>query len=68
MRRGENLTVREALEWKPRGKRPRERPRKRWIDVVEEDLKSLEAEDWRKAILVGNRWRSVVMAAKNLRE
>uniref|UniRef100_A0A2S2P2T1 Endonuclease-reverse transcriptase n=1 Tax=Schizaphis graminum TaxID=13262 RepID=A0A2S2P2T1_SCHGA len=47
MRRGENETVRVALEWKPKGKRPKGRPRKRWIDVVEEDLKILGVEDWR---------------------
>lgn len=34
----ENEVVRVALEWKPHGKRPR----KRWIDVVEETYKSLK--------------------------
>jgi sorting nexin-29 len=68
MRRGENETVRVALEWKPQGKRPRGRPRKRWIDVVEKDLKSLGIEDWREVVQDRDRWRSVVMAAKTLRE
>jgi len=61
MRRGENEAVRVALEWKPKGKIPRGRPRKRWIDVVEEDLKTLGVEDWRG--IIQDRWRSVVMAA-----
>jgi len=34
-RRGRN---RIALKWKPLDKRPRERPRKGWIDMVEEYL------------------------------
>jgi hypothetical protein len=68
MRRGENETVRVALEWKPQGNRPRGRPRKRWIDVVEKDLKSLGIEDWREVVQDRDRWRSVVMAAKTLRE
>jgi len=32
-----NDPVRVAFEWKP-GKRPRGRPRKKWIDVVAKDL------------------------------
>lgn len=40
MRRGENETIRMALEWKPQEKWLRGRPRKRWIDVVE-DLKTI---------------------------
>jgi len=58
MRRGEDETVRVALEWKPQEKRPRRRPRKRWIDMVEEDLKTLGVEDWREAVQDRKRWRS----------
>jgi len=54
------------LEWKSQGKRPRGRPRKRLIDVVEEDLKTLGVEDWREVVQYRVRWRSVVMAAKTL--
>lgn len=37
--------IRVALEWKPQSKRPRVRHRKRWLNVVEEDLKILGIED-----------------------
>ncbi|VVC43236.1 Hypothetical protein CINCED_3A011484 [Cinara cedri] len=50
MRKGENKTVRAALVWTPEWKRPRGRPRKRWIDVVEEDLKTLGVENWREIV------------------
>jgi len=59
VRRRENEVVRAALEWKP--------PRKRWIDVVEEDLKIIEVEDWRETAQDRDRWRSIVMAAKTFR-
>jgi len=36
--RSEDDINRVILEWKPTGKRPRGRPRKRWLDGVEEDL------------------------------
>jgi hypothetical protein len=39
MRREENNIVKSIMEWKPLGKRTRGRPRKRWIDSVEKDLK-----------------------------
>jgi len=41
MRRSEDDISRTILNWKPMGKRPRGRPRKRWTDVVEEDLERL---------------------------
>jgi len=66
-RRRENEIARAALEWKPQGKRPRGRPKRRWIDVVE-DLRILGVKDWRETAQDRDRWRSVVMAAKTLRE
>jgi hypothetical protein len=44
------------LELKPQEKRYRGRPRKRWIDVMEEDLKTLGVEDWRGIIQDRDRW------------
>jgi len=31
-------------------KRPRRRPRKRWLDVVEEDLERLGVQEWREVV------------------
>lgn len=67
-RRQNNEVVRVALEWKPHGKRPRGRLQKRWINVIEEDLKIIGVEDWRDTAQNRDRWRSVVLAAKTLRE
>jgi len=50
------------------GKRPRERPRKRWLDVVEEDLERLGVQEWREVVQDHEKWREIVMAAKILRE
>lgn len=50
MRRGETETARVALKWKLRGKRLSGRPRKRLIDVMEEDLKTRGVEDCREAV------------------
>jgi hypothetical protein len=66
--KGESDTAKPALEWKPYGKRPRGRPRKRWIDVVEEDLRNMGIGTWREMVLDRDRWREVVLAAKILRE
>jgi len=45
-----------ALKWKPQGKRPRGKPKKRWIDMVEEDLKTLGVENWIEAIQDRSKW------------
>jgi len=50
MRRSEDDISRAILNWKPRGKRPRGRPRKRWLDVVEEDLKKLGVQEWKELV------------------
>jgi hypothetical protein len=39
-----------VIEWKLEGKRPRNRPRKRWLDIVEEDLKAVGVQEWKEII------------------
>ncbi|VVC33695.1 Hypothetical protein CINCED_3A007504 [Cinara cedri] len=56
------------MEWKLEEKRPRGRPRKRWVDVVEKNLKALGVQEWKEIVQNGERWRDVVMAAKILIE
>ena len=45
MRMENRRTTRKIMEWKPYKTRPVGRPRLRWMDQVEEDLR-LEGEDW----------------------
>jgi len=56
MKREENETVKSTLEWKPHGKIPRGRPKKRWIDVVEEDFKALEVGIWKEVVQYRDKW------------
>jgi len=60
--------IKTVPSWKPAGKRPRGRPKKRWLDVVKEDLKRIGVNDWRNLIHDREKWREVVMAAKTLVE
>lgn len=55
MRRGKEETIRAVMEWKPKGKRPRGRPRKMRFDVVEEDLKALTVQEWKEVFQDGVR-------------
>ncbi|XP_050527980.1 uncharacterized protein LOC126898076 [Daktulosphaira vitifoliae] len=68
MRREETNEVRASIEYKPTGKKPRGRPKKRWMDGMRQDLERLEATDWEKRIQDRDYWRSVTVAAKTLAE
>ncbi|KAL4091440.1 hypothetical protein QTP88_026132 [Uroleucon formosanum] len=61
MRRSEEETIRAVIEWQPEGKRPRGRPRKRWLDIIEEDLKTVGVEEWKEIIQDREKWRDTVM-------
>jgi len=50
MRRDESKAVRAVIQYQSSGKRPRGRPRKRWFDGVNQDLRTLDVEDWKDII------------------
>ena len=41
-------TVKKLTEWEPYSSRPEGRPRLRWFDQVEEDLKKMKVRNWRE--------------------
>jgi hypothetical protein len=67
MGRGRN--VYRVLVGKPEGKRPLERPRRRWEDGIKMDLGEIGSGDveWIQLAQDRDRWRAVVNAAMNLR-
>jgi hypothetical protein len=51
MRKNEKETVRTVLEWRLTGKRPRvSLKKKRWLDIVEENLKKIGVREWRTIV------------------
>jgi hypothetical protein len=54
---------------KPEGKRPLERPRRRWVDNIRMDLKEIEWDgiDWINLAQGRDQWRALVRAVMNLR-
>ena len=51
--------------WVPQMRRPRGRPRKRWMDCIEEDWKGMnEKSEWRVVARDRSRWRRLVEEAK----
>jgi hypothetical protein len=55
-----------ALQGIPGGGR-RGKPRKRWLDDVEDDLRKMEVK-WRKKAMDRTEWRKICEAAKVLQE
>ena len=46
------------------GRRGRGRPRLRWIDDVEEDIRKLGVKRWRRKALAREEWASIIKEAK----
>jgi hypothetical protein len=58
-----------ALVGKPEGRRPLERPRRRWEDNIKMDLREVgcAGADWVDLAQDRDRWRAVVYTVMNLR-
>ena len=67
-RMGEVRGVYRVLVWKPEGKRPLGRPRRRWVDNIRTDLQEVECGyvDWIGLAQDRDRWRTLVSAVMNL--
>jgi len=59
-------TVKKLTEWEPSSSRPVGRPRLRWLDQVEEDLKKMEVRNWREKCKDRRLWNEIVKQAKTL--
>ena len=53
--------------WKPNAKRPRGRPRQRWVDRIKEDLKMLGIRNAEETAQNREEWRQYVVAAMGLK-
>jgi len=67
-RMGEGRSVYRVLVGKPEGKRPVGRPRRRWEDNIEMDLREFGCGnmDWIEVAQDRDRWRALVNAVMNL--
>jgi len=57
-------TVKKLTEWEPCSSRPAGRPRLRWLDEVEEDLKKMKVRNWREKCKDRRLWNEIVKQAK----
>jgi hypothetical protein len=55
----------EVTEWKPHSSRPAGRPRLRWLDQIEEDLKKMKVRNWIEKCKDRRLWNEIVKQAKS---
>jgi hypothetical protein len=56
--------VKNVTEWEPCSSRPVGKPRLRWLDQAEEDLKKMRARNWRDKCKNKRLWNKIVNQAK----
>ena len=61
----EGNPVKKITLLRPEGSRGAGRPKVRWLDGVEEDLKTLGIRGWRRRALDRDRWNEVLTAARD---
>jgi len=64
MRMENKRTTRKITEWMPYKTRPAGRPRLRWMDQVEEDLKRMKIVGWRAKVEDRQEWNRAVEQTK----
>jgi len=66
---GEEIVVYRILVGEPEGKKPLERPRRRWVDNISMDLQEVVCVymDWIGLAQDRDRWRTLLIAVMNLR-
>jgi hypothetical protein len=64
MRMENTRTTRKITEWTPFKTRPAGRPRIRWMDQVEEDLKRMKIVGWRAKDEDKQEWNGIVEQTK----
>jgi hypothetical protein len=57
-------TPKRILQWKPIGTRTRERPGKRWIADIEEDMQIMGIRRWRKKCEERAEWKKITEKVK----
>jgi hypothetical protein len=57
-------TVKKLTEWEPCSSRHVGRPRLRWLDQVEEDLKKMKVRNWREKCKDRRLWNEILKQAK----
>jgi hypothetical protein len=56
--------LKKLTNWKPNGKRPAERPKSKWINVILKDMEVLKVKNWKELSRNRKEWNKLVEKAK----